>query len=78
MIRVDRWNILGEYCGEPHVSIVGLHQHLLEDHPQQVKQLLRMVKPHHWRSFCLKINYSRDVPDFRLDMLAFKLTADLP
>ena len=25
-----------EYCGEPHASIVGLHQHLLEDHPQQV------------------------------------------
>ncbi|XP_023321493.1 GDNF-inducible zinc finger protein 1 [Eurytemora carolleeae] len=27
-----------EYCGEPHVSIVGLHQHLLEDHPQQVQE----------------------------------------
>ena len=26
----------GEYCGEPHASIVGLHQHLLEDHPAQV------------------------------------------
>jgi len=30
--------ILGEYCGEPHASIVGLHQHLLEDHPQQVQE----------------------------------------
>ena len=28
----------GEYCGEPHASIVGLHQHLLEDHPQQVQE----------------------------------------
>merc|ERR1712013_489562 len=28
-----------EYCGEPHASIVGLHQHLLEDHPQQVQDL---------------------------------------
>lgn len=27
-----------EYCGEPHASIVGLHQHLLEDHPQQVQE----------------------------------------
>jgi len=27
-----------EYCSEPHVSIVGLHQHLLEDHPQQVQE----------------------------------------
>jgi len=27
-----------EYCGEPHVSIVGLHQHLLEDHPAQVQE----------------------------------------
>ena len=28
----------GEYCGEPHNSIVGLHMHLLEDHPQQVQE----------------------------------------
>ena len=27
-----------EYCGEPHPSIVQLHQHLLEDHPQQVQE----------------------------------------
>merc|ERR1719312_1463530 len=27
-----------EYCGEPHASIVALHQHLLEDHPQQVQE----------------------------------------
>ena len=27
-----------KYCGEPHASIVGLHQHLLEDHPQQVQE----------------------------------------
>merc|ERR550519_3346666 len=27
-----------EYCSEPHASIVGLHQHLLEDHPQQVQE----------------------------------------
>ena len=27
-----------EYCGEPHPSIVGLHMHLLEDHPQQVAE----------------------------------------
>ena len=34
----------GEYCGEPHVSIVGLHQHLLEDHPQQVVHPLSLIK----------------------------------
>jgi len=27
-----------EYCGEPHQSVVSLHQHLLEDHPQQVQE----------------------------------------
>ena len=27
-----------EYCGEPHTSIVALHQHLLKDHPQQVQE----------------------------------------
>jgi len=27
-----------EYCGEPHQSVVHLHQHLLEDHPQQVQE----------------------------------------
>ena len=30
--------ILGKYCGEPHASIVGLHQHLLEDHPQKLQE----------------------------------------
>lgn len=27
-----------EYCGEPHQSVITLHQHLLEDHPQQVQE----------------------------------------
>ena len=26
------------YCGEPHISIVALHQHLLKDHPQRVRE----------------------------------------
>lgn len=32
-----------EYCGEPHASIVGLHQHLLEDHPAQVQQERELI-----------------------------------
>merc|ERR1711874_18387 len=32
-----------EYCGEPHASIVGLHQHLLEDPPAQVQQERELI-----------------------------------
>eukprot|EP00092_Neocalanus_flemingeri_P020296 GFUD01021986.1.p1 GENE.GFUD01021986.1~~GFUD01021986.1.p1 ORF type:complete len:883 (-),score=305.65 GFUD01021986.1:45-2693(-) len=55
-----------EYCGEPHASIVGLHQHLLEDHPQQVQEERELLAREKSEKLAEKMRMQKAKDDRRL------------